>query len=920
VRPSPAREAPLSRWTVIAALLAVTCTDGGTPPIVPTSLSIHAGDTQAGEAGQALAESLAVVVRDDANAPVQGVTVAWAVASGGGSVAPATSVTNSNGIARALRTLGAAVGPQTATATVAALGVITFTSASRMNGGVNLGNRTIGPLADTTLGTNDQPLVVMVTNEKDEPVPGVVVTWSASGGGSVSATSQPTDAGGESIVMYTYGPTAGNQFAQASVTGLIGSPIDFTLSAFAGNAVSITKTAGDNLAAAAGSQVIHRVVTRDARNNPRNGVAITWTLGSGGGSISPAQNITGNDGTAEATRTLGANAGSNTVTAAAPDIDGAPSVTFTATSRIGGAVTIGSVTPGPLTDTTLHTRPLTVKVTDEANQPVSGVVVSWSATAGSLSASTSTTNASGESTVQFTHGSIAGREDVEASVTGLIGSPVQFTLNATAGNPVSLSKTDGDNLMVQAGMQLSHTVMTRDARGNARGGVTIDWAAATGGGSVTPTQNVTSALGAAAATRTLGSTVGTQTTTAAAPSIPGAPVVTFTTTALTPTGTTIAVSAGDNQVAEPGQPLADSLAVIIRDASSNPLSGLTVTWAVVGGVGSVSPTSSVTGANGIARTRRTLGAPLGQQSTTATTPGIGQVSFTSFSRIQGATTLANATIGPLTDSTLASRTLSVVAKNEKGETVEGVLVNWSASNGGSVSAPSQATGPDGTSSVQFTYGSSAGTQNAEASVNGLGGSPISFILTATAGNPTFIGKLSGDNLTFAVGGEVLHRVLVTDARGNAREGVTIDWATASGGGSIDPAQNTTDVSGIAGATRTLGGSPGAQTATATAPAIAGTNQVTFTTNAVVPPTIVQVSNNFFSPSNVTISVGGSVTWEWQSNPIQHNVTFAAAVGAPSNIANRSSGSEARTFNTAGTFNYTCTIHGAAMSGSVTVNP
>jgi plastocyanin len=166
---------------------------------------------------------------------------------------------------------------------------------------------------------------------------------------------------------------------------------------------------------------------------------------------------------------------------------------------------------------------------------------------------------------------------------------------------------------------------------------------------------------------------------------------------------------------------------------------------------------------------------------------------------------------------------------------------------------------------------------------------------------------------------VTHHVLVSDAHGNPRAGVTIDWATASGGGSIAPSQNSTGADGTAQATRTLSGSAGPHTATATAAAIASANQVTFTTNAIVPPTIVQVSNNSFSPSNATISAGGSVTWEWQPGSVAHNVTFAAVVGAPAGIGNRTSGSEARTFSTAGTFNYQCTNH-LGMNGSVTVNP
>ena len=325
------RESRCPALVALAAAGAIAC--GGTDPsATPTTLTIFGGDGQVAEVGQPLPESLAVVVRTASGLPAPGVVVFWQVTMGDGSVSPVTSVTNANGVARAQLVVGMSVGRQEVVAIAPPLLDATFSSTARLNGAVNLAVRTIGPFTDTTLGTNDQPLVVMVTNEKNEPVPGFVVTWTASAGGSVSESTQPTDAGGESIVSFTYGPMAGDQFARATAPGLIGSPIDFAMRATAGNAVSIEKISGDGLSVPAGGQVIHRVIARDARGNPRNGVAIHWSVASGGGSITPSQNFTGNDGTAEALRTLGPNAGSQTAVATAPDVAGTPSVTFTTTA------------------------------------------------------------------------------------------------------------------------------------------------------------------------------------------------------------------------------------------------------------------------------------------------------------------------------------------------------------------------------------------------------------------------------------------------------------------------------------------------------------------------------------------------------------------------------------------------------------
>lgn len=72
----------------------------------------------------------------------------------------------------------------------------------------------------------------------------------------------------------------------------------------------------------------------------------------------------------------------------------------------------------------------------------------------------------------------------------------------------------------------------------------------------------------------------------------------------------------------------------------------------------------------------------------------------------------------------------------------------------------------------------------------------------------------------------------------------------------------------------------------------------------------------FSPSSVTLSRNGTVTWN-NTSGVTHNVTFAGVTGAPSNVGDHSSGSNARSFGTAGTFSYSCTLHGG-MNGSVVV--
>ncbi len=78
---------------------------------------------------------------------------------------------------------------------------------------------------------------------------------------------------------------------------------------------------------------------------------------------------------------------------------------------------------------------------------------------------------------------------------------------------------------------------------------------------------------------------------------------------------------------------------------------------------------------------------------------------------------------------------------------------------------------------------------------------------------------------------------------------------------------------------------------------------------------VAVTNNAFSPATIAVALNGTVTWQWNSGGVEHNVTFNDAT----NSGNLTSGSFPRTFQAAGTYPYVCTIHaGQGMTGVVNV--
>lgn len=89
---------------------------------------------------------------------------------------------------------------------------------------------------------------------------------------------------------------------------------------------------------------------------------------------------------------------------------------------------------------------------------------------------------------------------------------------------------------------------------------------------------------------------------------------------------------------------------------------------------------------------------------------------------------------------------------------------------------------------------------------------------------------------------------------------------------------------------------------------------------------VTISNNVFTPSTVTITPGCSVTWTSTVNT-RHSSTSNAETGNTtdpwdSGVFNQSDSINpfTRTFNTAGTFNYFCSIHRNNMQGTITVTP
>ena len=95
------------------------------------------------------------------------------------------------------------------------------------------------------------------------------------------------------------------------------------------------------------------------------------------------------------------------------------------------------------------------------------------------------------------------------------------------------------------------------------------------------------------------------------------------------------------------------------------------------------------------------------------------------------------------------------------------------------------------------------------------------------------------------------------------------------------------------------------------------------------PGAVTVRNNSFAPATLTVAAGSTVTWTWdtcsQSNDpyggytttcVTHSINWDTPGGTAS--PSQSEGTYSRTFASAGTYDYHCAVHGAAMSGRIVV--
>jgi len=464
-------------------------------------IEILSGNGQSARVGSPLPEPLVVKVTDTQNRPVAGASVVFEFTADGSAASPASISTDANGQAASQLVLGTRVGPVSGAVKVPVeAGVspveaaITATAVSDDANGIALvsGDDQSGAVG-TTLSL---PLVVVVADKFGNPIPGVTVEWSVTGGGSVSAATTVSGENGQASVTRTLGPTAGEQTTLATAAGLAGSPVTFSHTATAGTATGVVKVSGDQQSALAGTELANPLVVQvlDGQQNPIPGRAVTWIVTGGGGSVPSENTTTDAQGFASTSWTLGGSAGPNSLNAV---VSGVGSASFTATATAGTpSASNSAVSASPATiNAVTGSSTITVTVRDAGNNPVSGVSVTPASTGSGNTFNPTTANAGANGVATFTFSSTVAESKTITATAGGVAITDQATVTVQkVSSSVEITSDEPDPSSVNDQVTVEFTVT--GTGGTPTGVVTIT----VSGGPETCSESLTSGSGSCTVT------------------------------------------------------------------------------------------------------------------------------------------------------------------------------------------------------------------------------------------------------------------------------------------------------------------------------------------------------------------------------------------------------------------------------------
>ena len=290
--------------------------------------------------------------------------------------------------------------------------------------------------------------------------------------------------------------------------------------------------------------------------------------------------------------------------------------------------------------------------------------------------------------------------------------------------------------------------------------------------------------------------------------------------AVTVVATPAAVEAidGESQHANAGTPLPQPVVVRVVSKKGRPMSGATVRFRSVDGMGSPEPAMTTSDNQGRARARWTLGDLAGVQHLLVTADGAdSSVTIAAEADPVAGNTKLVAIQEHVTGGIGAAVTdpVGVRVTDATGRLLVGVTVTWTALDGGSGQGLAVRTDSAGEARARWVLGGRAGTQHIRAQVGG-GRSIPPLMITATVlpGAPHGVTVVSGDHQESTVGAELSKSIVlrVADSAGNPVADAPL--ALAISAGSLTDSSVHTDSTGKATLRWRLGRGTGSYTLSA----------------------------------------------------------------------------------------------------------
>ncbi|MCT4705409.1 Ig-like domain-containing protein [Enterobacteriaceae bacterium H16N7] len=515
------------------------------------------------------------------------------------------------------------------------------------------------------------------------------------------------------------------------------------------------------------------------------------------------------------------------------------------------------------------TNAVEAKVTDATGNPVSGVAVSFTANSSvNVAVASAITNDQGiaSTTLSSTQSGVA---QVTATVKGASQSVnVTFMADSATATLSNLTVTT-DNAIANGTATNALKAVVTDASGNPVSGITVTFRA-TNGGRMTLASVVTTTEGVAITTLT--NTVAGETSVTATANDSSRSV----TTTFIPDGNSATLTAA-NLTVTMNNALADGTAkngvqAIVTDAYGNLVPGVTVRFSADNGA-TVIYSEAITNAQGVASTGLTS-TVAGVARVTAVVNGESQSVDTTFVADGSTATITANNLTVLSDNAKADgqATNQVQAKvtDSQGNLIAGATVNFTASNGASITTASVVTDAQGLASTTLTN-IHAGITKVTATVNDTSRS-VDTTFMADGGTATIIdGNLTVTANNAKANGTATNAVqaIITDEQGNLVSGVTVSFS-ATNGAQLSTATIITDEHGLASTTLTNATAG----VTVVSAAVNGNRQSVNTTF------IADNSTARIISGNLKVTVDNAVADDVSTNEVQATVTDASGNVVP----------------------------------------